>query len=580
MQRRTTAITTTHSHRSLFRNHFLLLLSMASFLSLLSLLLLFFLYFPSSATTSRHNPIKRPTPNQPPVSPEIRQACKATQFPDLCESALSKAQLPNTPKPIDIILTALQISSKGLKTAQSMGQSILASANDNKNLSGAAKNCIEFLDYSQYRISLSASPQILPQGRTKDAKAWMSAALLYQYDCFSALKYVNTSQRVNDAMSFLISLTELTSNALSMIFAYDFFGAETAAAWKPPMTERTGFWGDGSGSGGAVPGFRGGFPSALKADVTVCKVGDGCYRTVQSAVDAAPENINGSRRFVIYIKEGVYDEIVRVPLEKKNVVFLGDGMGKTVITGKLYSGLPGISTYNTATVGVNGDGFMARDLTFENTAGPDSHQAVAFRLDSDLSVIDRCEFLGHQDTLYAHSLRQFYSNCRVAGTVDFVFGNSATFFKDSVFLLQPRQQSPEKGENNAVTAQGRTDPAQSTGFVFQGCLINGTEEYMQLYYKNPKVHKNYLGRPWKEYSRTVFIHCTLEALIRSEGWLPWSGNFALSTLYYGEFENSGAGAETSGRVSWSNQIPAEHVAVYSVENFIQGHEWIPSDPTV
>lgn len=404
----------------------------------------------------------------------------------------------------------------------------------------------------------------------------MSAAVLYQYDCFSALKYVNYTQQVNETMAFLISLSSLTSNALSMIRSYDLFGKATDR-WEPPKTERSGFWEDGTG-GGAGSGFRGGFPSVSTADATVCKEGSLCYRTVQEAVNAAPDNLDGGRRFVIHIKEGVYSEHVNVPLEKKNLVFLGDGMGKTVITGKLSADMVGISTYNTATVGVNGDGFMARDLTIQNTAGPDAHQAVALRVDSDLAVIENCEFLGHQDTLYAHSLRQFYKSCRIAGTVDFIFGNSATVIQDSLILVQPRQLKTEKGENNAVTAQGRTDPAQSTGFVIQNCVINGTDEYMALYYKNPKVHKNYLGRPWKEYSRTVFIHCNLEALIKPEGWLPWNGDFALSTLYYGEFENTGPGAKVSGRVSWSNQIPAQHVTVYSLQNFIQGDDWIPSSP--
>lgn len=218
---------------------------------------------------------------------------------------------------------------------------------------------------------------------------------------------------------------------------------------------------------------------------------------------------------------------------------------------------------------------MASGITIQNTAGPDTHQAVAFRSDSDLSIIENCEFLGNQDTLYAHSMRQYYKSCRIQGNVDFIFGNSATIFQDCDILVAPRQLNPEKGENNAVTAHGRIDPAQSTGFVFQNCLINGTADYMTLYYSKPKVHKNFLGRPWKEYSRTVFIHCTLEALVSTDGWMPWSDNFALSTLYYGEFKSTGPGANTTGRVPWSSQIPAEHVGSYSLQNFIQGDHWIP-----
>ncbi|KAJ6917180.1 hypothetical protein NC652_019530 [Populus alba x Populus x berolinensis] len=704
-----TTSSTTHSRKP--RNF--LYISMASLLSFSLFSLFLFLSLSSSSTTTlktnSHHPAKpkqKPRPNVPPSSasttpPEILQACKATRFQDTCVSSLSNPNVPRNPTPLQIIQSAISVSNTNLKTAQSMVKSILDSSAGNINRTTAAKNCVEALINSQYRITRSTD-DALPRGRVKDARAWMGAALLYQYDCSNALKYANDTSLTRQTMSFLDTLMAFSSNALSMIVSYDAFGNETKS-WGPPKTERDGVWelGSAPGSGGDFgSGFRGGFPSELTADVTVCKdtSNGGCYKTVQEAVNTAPDNEWG-HRYVIHIKEGVYNEIVRVPLEKKNVVFLGDGMGKTVITGSLAVGQPGISTYNTATVaswrppqterdgfwedsvldsvrgffrggfpskltadatvckdeskdngcyktvqeavnaapdnamdrrfvihikegvyeeivrvplekknvvflgdgmgksvitgslsvgqigvttyesatvGVLGDGFMASGLTIQNTAGAPTHQAVAFRSDSDLSIIENCEFLGNQDTLYAHSLRQFYKSCHIEGNVDFIFGNSAAIFQDCQILIRPRQVKPEKGENNAVTAHGRTDPAQSTGFVFQNCLINGTEEYMALYRSKPSVHKNFLGRPWKEFSRTVFIHCNLEALLTPQGWMPWSGDFALKTLYYGEFENSGPGSDSSQRVTWSSQIPAEHVATYSVQNFIQGDEWIPT----
>ncbi|XP_059433124.1 probable pectinesterase/pectinesterase inhibitor 51 [Corylus avellana] len=540
----------------------------------LSLVLFLFLFLSLSSATSQHSPAQQPTPNDPSSAPpEIRQACEATRFPVACESSLTISKhMPSNPTSLQLIQSAIWVSSQNLHTAQSMVQYILDSSSGSQNRTTAAKNCLEVLHNSDYRISQTTN-DALPNGRVKDARAWLSAALLFQYDCWSALKYANDTSMVNETMSFLDSLTGLTSNALSMLFAYDVYGKEIGS-WALPKTERDGLWEGGSESGA---GFKGGFPSNLTTDVTVCKdaTNGGCYKTVQEAVNAAPDN-GGGRRFVIHIKEGVYEETVRVPLEKKNVVFLGDGIGKTVITGSLNVGLLGISTYNTATVGVSGDGFMATGLTIQNTAGPGSHQAVAFRSASDLSVIEKCEFLGNQDTLYAQALRQFYKSCRIQGNVDFIFGSSATIFQDSEILICPRQIDPKKGENNAVTAHGRTDPAQTTGFVFQNCLINGTNKYMALYYKNPQVHNNYLGRPWKEYSRTVFVNCNMESLVTPQGWMPWKDDIGLNTLYYGEVGNSGRGSNLSERVTWSSRIPTEYIYAYSVQNFIQGNEWIPS----
>ena len=356
-----TTSSTTHSRKP--RNF--LYISMASLLSFSLFSLFLFLSLSSSSTTTlktnSHHPTKqkqKPRPNVPPSSasttpPEILQACKATRFQDTCVSSLSNPNVPQNPTPLQIIQSAISVSNTNLKTAQSMVKSILDSSTGNINRTTAAKNCVEALINSQYRITRSTD-DALPRGRVKDARAWMGAALLYQYDCSNALKYANDTSLTRQTMSFLDTLMAFSSNALSMIVSYDAFGNDTKS-WGPPKTERDGVWelGSAPGSGGDFgSGFRGGFPSELTADVTVCKdmSNGGCYKTVQEAVNTAPDNEWG-HRYVIHIKEGVYNEIVRVPLEKKNVVFLGDGMGKTVITGSLAVGQPGISTYNTATVG-------------------------------------------------------------------------------------------------------------------------------------------------------------------------------------------------------------------------------------
>ncbi|PIN18124.1 Pectinesterase [Handroanthus impetiginosus] len=555
-----------------FQNLKFIFISMASLFSLALLSLL--LYFTISSASRHHKPAKKPYTGNPSSDYAIvREVCKASRDPSTCQASLSQSNhVPQDATVLQVIQSALGVSSQNLNTGRGMVQGILDASASNANRSSAAKICLELLHYSEYRVNLVGDA--LPRGRIKDVRAWMSASLAYQYDCWSALKYVNDTSLVDKTMAFFYSsLIGSSSNALGMMVNYDVFGEKTAS-WGPPKTERDGFWEPASDSSSSGP--VGGVPSGLKADVTVCKGGRCDFEAVQQAVNAAPNNAGSGKRFVIWIKTGVYEETVRVPLEKKNVVFLGDGMGKTVITGSMNVGQQGVTTYNTATVAVAGDGFMASGLTIQNTAGPDAHQAVAFRSDSDLSIIENCEFLGNQDTLYAHTLRQYYKSCRIQGNVDFIFGNSAAFFQDCLILVAPRQVKPEKGESNAVTAHGRIDPGQSTGFVFQHCVINGTDAYMALYYSKPSVHNNFLGRPWKEYSSTVFIHCTLEALIRPEGWMPWSGNFALKTLYYGEFANTGPGSNTSKRVSWSSQIPAEHAYSYSVQNFIQGDQWIPT----
>ncbi|WOH00635.1 hypothetical protein DCAR_0520006 [Daucus carota subsp. sativus] len=526
----------------------LVVVAMASILSVSLFLLFFFVHHKNSSAKQLFT---------------IQQACNATRFPDSCLASLSAAKLSSNPDPVQVIQAAIAASQNSLKTSVDKLRALQSASTGNFNLTENVRLGLEALTYSESRINSTAVA--VPGGNIRTARVLMSAGLGYQAGCLSGLgKYINDSTMVNETMSVLNSSIGIASNALSMIRAYGLFGNDTGS-WVGPKTERDGFWEGGFGSDSGSWNVE--FPKGLVANVTVCKSGACDCLTVQEAVDKVLDDSEG--RFVIWIKEGVYNETVRVGFRKKNVVFLGDGMGKTVITGSMNVGQFNVSTRNSATVGVLGDGFLASNLTIENTAGAGANQAVAFASDSDLSIIENCEFLGHQDTLYANALRQYYKSCHIEGTVDFIFGNAVSIFKDCTILVRPRQLNPEKGEQNVVAAHSRTDPAQSTGFVFQDCVINGTDKYMELYYSNPKVHKSFLGRPWKEFSRAVYINCVLETLINPQGWLIWTGDFALQTLYFGEFNSTGPGANSSARVPWSSQIPADHVETYSLHNFIQ-----------
>jgi pectinesterase len=220
---------------------------------------------------------------------------------------------------------------------------------------------------------------------------------------------------------------------------------------------------------------------------------------------------------------------------------------------------------------VVGQGFVAMNMTFRNTAGPAKHQAVALRSGADLSAFYGCSFEAFQDTLYTHSLRQFYRGCDVYGTVDYVFGNAAVVFQGCTFY----SRLPMRGQSNTVTAQGRTDPNQNTGTSIQGCKLLPAPE---LAANADFATLTYLGRPWKNFSRTVVMESYVGGLVDPLGWMPWSGDFALDTLYYAEYNNTGPGADTSRRVSW----PGYHVlgdgadaGNFTVTSMVLGDNWLP-----
>ncbi|CAN1200425.1 Probable pectinesterase/pectinesterase inhibitor 41 [Linum perenne] len=306
------------------------------------------------------------------------------------------------------------------------------------------------------------------------------------------------------------------------------------------------------------------------------KKGLGNFTSINDAIDAAPNSMTGSvmpgsSYFVIYVTRGLYEEYISIPKNKQSLMMIGDGIGKTTITGNR-SVVDNSTTFNSSTFAVVSPGFVAVGITFRNTAGPTKMQAVAVRNGADMSAFFNCSFEGYQDTLYVHSLRQFYRDCDIYGTIDYIFGNAAAVFQNCRIMTR----LPLPSQFNAITAQGRTDPNQNTGISIQNCSI---KEAKDLASSNGTT-RSYLGRPWKPYSRTVVMQSYIASFIDPTGWSPWSGNASasLDTLYYAEFNNSGIGARTNGRVNWPGfrLINETDAGNFTVVNFTQGDVWLPA----
>lgn len=218
---------------------------------------------------------------------------------------------------------------------------------------------------------------------------------------------------------------------------------------------------------------------------------------------------------------------------------------------------------------VMGNGFIARAMGFQNTAGPQKHQAVALRVQSEMSAFFNCRMDGYQDTLYVQAYRQFYRNCVISGTVDFIFGDSTTIIQNSLIIVR----KPMNGQQNTVTAHGRQDKRETTGLVIQNCRIVPEQALFPMRFQI----RSYLGRPWKMYSRAVIMETELGDFIQPAGWLEWQGTFALDTLYFAEYGNRGPGAVTTGRVKWKgfHVITNRNEALqFTAGNFILGSQWL------
>lgn len=291
--------------------------------------------------------------------------------------------------------------------------------------------------------------------------------------------------------------------------------------------------------------------------------GSGDYKTVQEAINAVPDFRSKETR--IFIKNGTYKEKLILPASKNNVTFIGEDAKSTVLTfddyaQKLNKFGEEIGTTGSSSFFIFGNDFTAKNITFENSAGPVG-QAVAVRVNGDRIIFENCRFLGNQDTLYPNGKdsRQYYKNCYIEGTTDFIFGWSTAVFENCEIF------SKEGG--HYITAAS-TEKESPFGFVFINCKLTGDAPARDVY----------LGRPWRDYAQTVFINTKMGDHIKKEGWHNWSKPTAEKTAFYAEHNSSGPGAAPKERVKWSKQLSVKEAQKYTAENILKGEDnWNPKE---
>jgi PelA/Pel-15E family pectate lyase len=292
-----------------------------------------------------------------------------------------------------------------------------------------------------------------------------------------------------------------------------------------------------------------------KADVTVAADGSGQVKTVLEAIEKVPEN--NKKRFVIFIKPGVYREQIRIPANKPYISLIGEKAETTKLTFNLSNKDAG-STSASYSFYVGGHDFYAENLSFENSFGQGS-QAVAVLTEADRLVFKNCRFLGWQDTLYAKNGRQYFENCYIEGHVDFIFGQAAAVFENCVIH--------SKGDGY-IAAPMRFAADESAGLVFINSKLTGEN-----------IKKGvYLGRPWRDYGRTVFLDTEMGAHIVPAGWHHWLPERE-RTAYFAEYNSHGAGAKPETRVKWARQLSKDEAKAFTAENFLRGADgWNPKKP--
>ncbi len=292
--------------------------------------------------------------------------------------------------------------------------------------------------------------------------------------------------------------------------------------------------------------------------ITVAPDGSGDYNKVQQALDAIP--VNNKNPFLVFIKNGIYREKLHLDASKNYITVLGEDKFKTILTYDDHTGKNSekgdtINTRTSWSFLIQSKNFKAENITFQNDAGFSAGQAVAVESDGDKAVFRNCRFIGNQDVLFTNNpdSRQYYEDCYIEGTTDFIFGSSTVWFE--------RCHIHSK-KNSHVTAAS-TPEEQPFGYIFNDCVLTGDTD----------LHNVSLGRPWRPYASVTYIHCYIGQHIKPEGWSNWNNTDNYKFTRYAEYENYGPSSNPAKRVAWSRQLTTEEVKKYSLKNVFR--DWNP-----
>ena len=300
------------------------------------------------------------------------------------------------------------------------------------------------------------------------------------------------------------------------------------------------------------------FSCFAQKKITVSKDRSGDYTSVQEALDAVPSG--NSKPVSIFIKKGIYKEVITIDARKSFISLIGEDKDKTILTFDNHAGtkLPNGDTLNTwtcASTFVYGNDFHAENLTFENTAGFAAGQAVGLRIEGNRASLKNCRIVGNQDILFlsGSGVKHYFNDCYIEGTTDFIFGAATAVFKNCQIHSK---------KNSHVTAAS-TNSIIPYGFVFFDCKLTA----------DSNINKVSLGRPWSPTASVTYINCWMDKHIIPEGWNNWKNQANEATARYAEYNSSGPGANNEARVKWAKQLTDEEVKQYTLKNILG--EWNP-----
>lgn len=322
------------------------------------------------------------------------------------------------------------------------------------------------------------------------------------------------------------------------------------------------------------------------------------FSSINDAISSIPKD--NQTPVTIVIEPGIYREKVTIDRPFLTIEGSGESNKDTVITYDDYANFimeDGMKrgTFRSYTAFIDAHDVTLKNLTIENVSGDSvTHgQAIALYADGDRLVIDSCNIIGHQDTLFTAPLppkeavkdgfigpkqfaprihgRQYYKDCYICGDVDFIFGGATAYFENcTIESLRRFSEDVTEEDTNETKIQGyvtaaSTPEEEEYGYVFSECKIIS---------KECPQGSVYLGRPWRNYAKTVFINCDLGDHIRPELFHDWNKQDARETIFYGIYDDD-INKEFSDRADFVQKLDKEKVLAFDKKNVLAGKDdWL------
>lgn len=278
----------------------------------------------------------------------------------------------------------------------------------------------------------------------------------------------------------------------------------------------------------------------------------------------------------IYMESGVYRQ--KLKIAAKDVTLIGAGRETTVISYNDYARKPHpdgreYNTFRTYTVCVTGERVTLENLCIENanTEPEKVGQCVALSVNAKSFFAENIDLKSMQDTLFTAPFPddlvirysgltddktyyngfiprdelhmeggalQLFENCRIYGTVDYVFGCAQAYFKNCEFI------SLDEKRGTGFVAAPAHSLKQQCGYVFYNCS-----------FKSGGAAKNsvFLARPWRDFGKCVFLDCEIENHVKSELFDKWNDTFRDRTARFSYF-NLKCNGFTPQPVPWANEL--------------------------